>query len=373
MVTRNHLTLLLPFASMPAMSRLNIEEGVSLARHSTMGVGGPAQCLVRVESEDQLSQALLFAKEKDLRPFVLGEGSNIVFSDEGLQAVVILMARPMDSTDIQISHLGSKVELSVPAWISLDDLIAFCVESGFAGLTCLSGIPGTVGAAPIQNVGAYGCEIKTAIQSVDVLDSASMHSERIEADNCHFGYRQSIFQILPEKVITKVTLRLPMQREEDIDHPQIVEKAGRHRVDLGTLRRTVLDIRRKKGMLADCFHSCGSFFKNPILTSHNFERLNQNLGKKCPSYPGEESSYKVPAAFLIERAGFRKGLLHKGVGLSPHHALSIIQNGRASSESILAFAAQIQKGVDQLFGILLEPEPLLLSKEGDRVSLNSYW
>ena len=335
---------------------------------TTMGLGGTADYYFEISQPDDLIHLEAFAKSKKLPLLILGGGSNIVFSDEGFQGVIGRLFSPEDSHLSSISE-GDKEFVRVPASFQLDHLASWCVRQGLSGLSCLSGIPGTVGAAPIQNVGAYGTEIGNLIVELRVFDRRTRSFFTMQNDSCQFGYRSSIFQKKKNLIIWDVTICLRNKETEKIRHGQLLNDMGGNPVELAHLRKHVLDIRRKKGMLAECHFSCGSFFKNPVLNKRQCQKILKILGLDCPVYDQGDNTYKVPAAYLIEKAGYSKGEIHKGVGLSPHHALALIQDGTGSAISLLNLAREIVVSVQNQFGIRLLPEPLLLDAKGHEIQL----
>ncbi len=307
---------------------MNIRRSVPLSGLSTFRVGGPAFAYTEVASAEDVLEAALWARENNIPLIPLGSGSNIVVADEGLRALVIRYTA---------GDLGMRDGLVyADAGCSWDDVVQFSVSRNLAGIECLSGIPGTAGAAPIQNIGAYGQEVGTVLNHVEVVDLQTGSTDRLPAASCNFGYRTSIFHSPPSLryIVTRVVLRLlPDTPVTDV-------------------RAHILRTRDGKGMLLGSTRSyqcAGSFFKNPIVP----------LGRApndARSWPQPDSMTKLSAAWLIEHAGMAKGTRTGNVGLSPHHALCLINAGGASAAELLAFARSVQQRVFDTFGIMLEPE-----------------
>lgn len=345
-----------------------------LAPMTTMGVGGAAKCLARVTSTQEMVKALEWAAENRLPVFVLGGGSNVVFADRGFQGMVL---QPM-LRGIVAKHVGSRLLFQVGAGESWDGFVQYCVRCRMGGVECLSGIPGTVGAAPVQNIGAYGQEVSQVIDSVRVLDRETMTVESHAAAWCGFGYRTSRFKAEPDRyIVTAVTFALqpnavPELRYADLErwfeeHPL----AGPPRTD--TVRRAVLEVRSQKGMVYDkdvpATHGCGSFFTNPVLGAREFEHALHTGGYAAEQVPhhaagggGDDGAVKVSAAWLIEQAGFARGSRYENtpIALNPHHALAIVNYGRGTARQVVEFMQAIQDAVRTKFGIELAPEPNLV-------------
>jgi UDP-N-acetylmuramate dehydrogenase len=350
-----------------------IEERVPLAPRTTLGLGGAARYFARVESEAALIAALRWAQERSLPVAVLGGGSNLVVSDAGFEGLVIAIAlRGVHST-----VRGSSVQIDAAAGEPWDELCAHCVERDLAGIECLSGIPGLVGATPIQNVGAYGQEVAQVIAAVRVLDRASLQVHTLGPEQCGFGYRDSGFKRNPERaVVLSASFALRLGGEPSVAYAELARalatRAGGSAPSLQHVRETVLGLRRAKSMLLDSSdengHSAGSFFLNPVVDAGQAERVAGTAvaagliasSGELPRYPAAEGKVKLSAAWLIERAGFRKGERRGAVGISTRHALALVHHGEGSSAELLAFAREIQTRVQQRFAVALELEPVLL-------------
>lgn len=339
---------------------------IPLAPLTTLGVGGPARYFLEAKSVPAARRALAWAESRGLPVFVLGGGSNVVVADRGFQGLVLRTA--ISGTRSEVS--GSEARIEAGAGESWDGLVSRAVEEGWAGIECLSGIPGLVGATPIQNVGAYGQEVAETVEEVEAIDRATGELVRIPADRCGFSYRHSHFKEHPDRhLITRVRFRLrtggpPALRYEEL------ESAVSGNPTLGEVRKTVLRIRSSKGMVVDPedpdSRSGGSFFLNPILSPEALARLEESLPeeREPPRYR-VEGGYKVPAAWLIEEAGFPRGFRWKGVGLSSKHALALVNRGGATARQVRTLAGRIQERVRERFGVDLEPEPRFVGFDGE--------
>jgi UDP-N-acetylmuramate dehydrogenase len=344
---------------------MKIERDVPLAPRTTMEVGGRARFFAEAETEDDVREALAWAAERDLPVEVLGGGSNVIVADRGLEALVLRYRAEA------IGDRGDGV-VEVAAGVSWDALVSWAVERGYAGLECLSGIPGDVGAAPMQNVGAYGQEVAETIERVSTVSRTTGERSSFDARACGFGYRDSVFKgrEAGRHVVTEVRFRLRPGGPPTIRYPELeraVRDAGEP--DLATVRRTVIALRRNKSMVIDPsdenHRSAGSFFVNPVLDDDGLavteERVKAQLGDEVtmPRYPAEGGT-KLPAAWLIERAGMTKGTTRGRVGISTKHCLALVNRGGATAGELIAFAAEVRAAVRELFAVALTPEPRLL-------------
>lgn len=348
------------------------QENVPLGPLTTLGVGGPARWLVEVASAEAVRQAVGFANDRGLPWWVLGGGSNVVIADAGLPGVVL---RPVD-TRVQVDTQGNVAELRVGAGLPWDELVKWTVERGLFGLECLSGIPGLVGAAPIQNIGAYGQEVAETLARVEAWEVGTGRTVTLEAADCAFAYRDSRFKREPGRyVVTAVVLRLgktgkPCLRYEPVRQWFGDDPPPDHPAGLLAVRHAVLALRRQKSMLADPddpdARSCGSFFTNPIVTAAEAEaalaRLQASLqpGESPPRWPAGPGKVKLSAAWLIERSGLHRGYGEGPVGLSRRHTLALVNRGDATAADVLAFEAHVRERVLQATGVRLEREPVLL-------------
>ena len=352
---------------------MNLRENVRLAPYTTLQLGGPARYFVECASESEVRATLAYAGERGLAVFVLGGGSNIVFGDAGFPGVVLRVAIGGIAFG-EGDGPGGAPEISAGAGADWDTLVRGAVERGWTGVECLSGIPGTVGGTPIQNVGAYGQEVAETLVHVNCLDRTTLERRTFSAAECEFGYRDSRFKRRDRGryVVLDVTLRLERNASPRIRYPELrdaITRAGS--LDAAApaeavrlVRQTVLALRRAKSMVLDPAdpnaRSAGSFFMNPVLSPAAFaelERRWQRAGgtSPIPSFPAGDA-VKVPAAWLVERAGFPKGYRLGGAGVSERNALALVNLGGTSAE-LLALADAIRAGVERRFGITLECEP----------------
>lgn len=346
---------------------MNVEHYVPLATRCTLGVGGAARFFVRAQDEKNLVQALEWADQGGIVVRVLGGGSNVVIADEGLDALVIRIGL----RGRRVKEEGtSDVELTVAAGEPWDDVVAYAVGRGWAGLECLSGIPGLVGAAPIQNIGAYGQDVAETILRVRAYDRISREIVTLVPEDCGFSYRDSTFKsVAPDRyVILDVTFRLRKGGAPEVRYAELTQRLATEGVgtpSLDDVRRTVLALRRAKSMILDQEdanrRSCGSFFLNPVVVTDELPRIERRVGdaSAMPCYPQEGDRVKLSAAWLIERAGFSKGQRRGAVGLSTRHALALVCHEGAKASEVVAFAREIRDRVRDRFGALLVPEPTL--------------
>ena len=353
---------------------VKLREHVRLAPYTTLGLGGPARYFVECDNEADVRTALGYAAEHALPLFLLGGGSNVVFGDQGFPGVVLRVA--IGGIEFREGD-GGAPEIAAGAGADWDTLVQGAVTRGWTGIECLSGIPGTVGGTPIQNVGAYGQEVAETLVRVTCLDRTTLERRTFTAAECEFGYRDSRFKRRDRGryVVLDVTLRLQRDAPPRIRYPELRDAIARVSAPgslddaapadaVRLVRQTVLALRRSKSMVLDPAdpnaRSAGSFFMNPVLTRPAFaelERRWRGLGgtSAIPSFPAGDA-VKVPAAWLVEQAGFRKGYRRGGAGVSERHALALVNLGGTSAE-LLALAEAIQVGVERRFGVRLECEP----------------
>lgn len=344
-----------------------IQENIPLAPFTTLRVGGPARYFAEARSEEEVLEAVSFAQTRGLPLFVMGGGSNLLIADRGWPGLVLRVALQ------GLAHrpFGSEVLFSVGAGYEWDAFVAHAVAQNCLGVECLSGIPGSVGGTPVQNVGAYGQEVADAIESVSVFDTKENRGEVLPKTACGFRYRSSIFNSTERGryVILSVDYRLRRGGVPTLKYADL----QRHFADsqsapsLPALREVVRQIRRSKGMLIvdgdPDSRSAGSFFKNPILTKQQFDDLDARAearGLRIPAYPALEAQHKVSAAWLVEHSGFPKGFRMGAAAISSKHALALINTGNAQASDILELKDAIGQRVESEWGISLEPEPVLL-------------
>lgn len=342
---------------------LDIQTNVQLAPLTTLGIGGPARYFVRAESEEALVEALRYADEHALAVFILGGGSNVLIADAGFNGLVIQIAITDSEFKIQGSGPGIS-QITVGAGEDWDQFVAWCVDQKLAGVECLSGIPGTVGGTPVQNVGAYGQEVSETIVSVRCIDRRTGESVELSNADCGFTYRKSIFNSSHRDryIVTAVTFGLMSGGGPKIVYKDLLEHFATRTPTLAETRDAVLTTRRAKSMVIDAddpnSRSAGSFFKNPIISDGLFRELKGKY-PNLPSFPADDG-VKVPAAWLIENAGFRKGFALGNAGISANHSLALINRGGATAAEVITLKERIQADVSERFGIDLMPEPLLI-------------
>ena len=343
-----------------------IQENVTLAPLTTMGVGGPARFFVEASTAEEAREAISYAKSRNLPLFILGGGSNLIVSDAGWPGLVLKISL----LGINHRHGHGTAYFDVGAGEDWDAFVAATVQHNCAGIECLSGIPGSVGGTPVQNVGAYGQEVAETIDTVVALNVESGEEEEFEKSDCGFGYRSSIFNTSARGryVILRVTYALVHDGHPRIAYADLQKHfAGRGEPTLAEVREAVRQIRASKGMLLTPgdpdARSAGSFFKNPVLTENEFESLKRKAsvrGLKIPNYPALAARRKVSAAWLVEQSGFSKGFGNGHVGISRKHALAIVNRGGAKAAEVLSLKDEIQQWVRKNWGIELEPEPVMV-------------
>jgi UDP-N-acetylmuramate dehydrogenase len=345
-----------------------IRENVALAPLTTLGVGGPARYFVEALTEVEVIEAVEFARSRQLPLFVLGGGSNLVVADAGIAGLVMKIGiadvSQFTASDGTVSYLAG-------AGVDWDAFVSQTVDANCAGLECLSGIPGTVGGTPVQNVGAYGQEVSQTIRDLRVLDLQALQIKLLCNADCGFTYRSSIFNSSEpgRYVILHVGFILRPGGTANVRYADLQKFFADHpgRPTLAEVRMAVREIRQSKAMLIvpgdEDARSAGSFFKNPVVTQSICQDLSGRLrlrGLQLPSYPAAEGFRKLPAAWLVEHAGFSKGYARGAAGISRRHALAIINRGGATAADILALKDEIQLRVRDEFGIGLQIEPVLV-------------
>lgn len=348
----------------------------SLADYTTIGLGGPAKRLVQVQSERELADVLDEVCAAGEPVFVLGGGSNVIVEDGGWPGVVLRVG--INTWEVQ-EHDGW-VRLTVGAGWQWDELVQASVEHGWAGLACLSGIPGWVGAAPIQNIGAYGHEAADVLTEVHAFDRERGCLVCLAASECGFGYRTSRFRGGNRYVVTGVSLRLGAVDGgvmEQVRYAELARSLGVAQnafVPVNRVREAVISLRKGKGMVVDPAdaesRSAGSFYVNPVVSEAQFNALQQQALRAgvvddpsaVPHHRVGEQ-YKLAAAWLIEAAGFRKGQAYEGVAISRKHALALV-NRSGTTAQLMHLDAMIRNGVEQMFGIALRREPTLVRSSG---------
>lgn len=323
-----------------------------------MEVGGPASYLLEVQTLNQLSWGLDFAEKEHLPVLILGGGSNLLVHDNGFAGLVLVM----QTKGIQSLADGVFEVAAGEVW---DDFVRHTVELGFSGVECLSGIPGTVGACPIQNIGAYGQEVAETIDLVEVWDRQERCTSRILAADCGFAYRFSNFKSLWAERFVVTSVRFRLRREAShIRYGELSKKLETSHSSAPSplqVRQAVLEIRASKSMVYDRqdpnHRSSGSFFVNPVVSAPVAEQIGSQH-PQMPRYAAPEGSVKLSAAWLIEKAGFPKGYQRGPAGLSTNHVLALINRGGAEARDIWSLAREVQDKVQSVFGVSLHPEPV---------------
>jgi UDP-N-acetylmuramate dehydrogenase len=344
-------------------------ENVPLAPLTTLKVGGPARYFTEPKSATEVAEAVNFARSRNLPLFVLGGGSNLVVADAGWPGLVLKLA--LTGIEERNSNDNDKTLFEVGAGEEWDRFVARAVARNCAGVECLSGIPGSVGGTPVQNVGAYGQEVSETIESVMVFDLKDGQVRELCAEACGFQYRTSIFNTSERGrfIILRVTYALTPGGKPRIEYADLKKHfAGfQNSPSLTGTREAVRRIRAAKAMLItpgdeDC-RSAGSFFKNPVLNTDQYDELTRRAtakGLQVPSYPALDAQRKVSAAWMVEHSGFRKGYSSGQVGISRKHALAIVNRGEATAADIVGLKDHIQQRVEELWDIKLEPEPVFV-------------
>lgn len=354
-----------------------IEHDVPLAPRTTLGVGGAAAFYARAEDETAVVEALRWAKQHGVQTHILGGGSNVVVSDGGIDGLVLEIA--LSGFDVQRDR--DAVLLTVGAGESWESVVKRAVRADWAGIECLSGIPGRVGATPIQNVGAYGQDVAETIARVRCYDRKAEQVVEIEGSDCGFGYRDSRFKSVESDrwVVLSVTYQLRPGGAPALRYPELTRHleqvastshttpggdapTGTDAPTLTDVRNAVLALRRAKSMVLDPAdpnrRSCGSFFVNPVVDAEQLAAVTVRVNDaSMPQWPERDGRTKLSAAWLIERAGFPKGHRSGPVGLSTKHTLCVVAHDGARADDVIAFARRIRARVAERFAVRLVPEP----------------
>jgi UDP-N-acetylmuramate dehydrogenase len=354
-----------------AVSALRIQKDVPLSEHTSLELGGPAEFFAEIRERDELLEALAWARTRSLRVTVLGGGSNVVVSDRGVPGLVLHMA----TAGITLHPAADSCIVSAQAGERWDALVARSVGEQLAGVECLSGIPGSVGAAPIQNIGAYGQEVGSCIKSVEVLDLHDSHSHFLERADCGFAYRYSRWKRSPgREIVLSVQLELRRDGEPTLRYAELERALAGRAPSLAAVREAVLSLRRSKSMLLEPGssdpnrRSVGSFFLNPVVCASEAQRIAQlaqergwlDAAGSWPQYPQPDGSVKLSAAWLIERSGTQKDERRGPVGISSRHCLALVHHGGGTTQALLELADEVQQRVRACFGVQLDPEPVRL-------------
>ncbi|XWK75693.1 UDP-N-acetylmuramate dehydrogenase [Tunturiibacter lichenicola] len=347
---------------------MRIQEHVLLAPYTTLRIGGPARFFCEITAESELLEAVTFARERNLSLFVLGGGSNLLVSDGGFDGLILHMAI---ATPNQTNLEGSTLDVTAAAGTDWNAFVLSLCEQSFSGVECLAGIPGSVGGTPVQNVGAYGQEVADTITQVRALDLETLCFVTLSHEQCRFAYRSSIFNTTHRGryIVTQVTFRFNRTASPRLTYADLTRHfAGQSPTPI-EIYHAVREIRHSKGMLivegeADC-RSAGSFFKNPVVPESVLTDIATNLqlpADKIPHWPAGPSLIKLPAAWLLEKAGFTKGFQLGNAGISSRHTLALINRSNASAADIQNLRNTIQQEVNIRFHIQLEQEPVQLGR-----------
>jgi UDP-N-acetylmuramate dehydrogenase len=355
------------------MPGLVVQENVPLAPLSTLQVGGPARFYARATDRDTVEAGVAWAEARGLSLFVLGGGSNVVIADEGYPGLVLHVL----PGGIETRRSDGEVVVRAGAGVEWDDLVATATRNGWAGIECLSGIPGRVGATPIQNVGAYGQDVSETITAVLAFDVVARTAVTLGNEECAFGYRSSRFKG-PDRnryVILAVEYRLRPGGAPAVRYPDV----QRHLAELGVsapslaqVREAVIEVRRRKSMVLDPAdpnaRSVGSFFMNPVVSEEtraavqeSAVRMNAAGAEAMPGWPVAGGGVKLSAAWLIERAGFPRGYGKGNAGISANHPLALVNRGGATAREVVGLAREIRDRVRTAFGVSLVPEPVFVN------------
>jgi UDP-N-acetylmuramate dehydrogenase len=339
---------------------MQIEEKVPLHDLTTLRVGGQARFFARVQTVEELVEALHWAREGDMPILYLGGGSNLLIADRGFRGLVIHIA--IEGRDYQVRRDGTVLAIAA-AGESWDDLVAESVEHDLYGLENLSAIPGSVGATPIQNVGAYGVEVKDLIEFVEAIDIRTGQSRTFSNFDCSFSYRDSFFKSLEGRhyAVVGVGFRLQRGGEPNLSYKDVAQYFSVHS-DLApsaaNVRNAIIEIRSRKFPDINETGTAGSFFKNPIITQAQYAELSERFESQygpIPGFPAGEGMVKVPLAWILERLGW-KGVTRGKVGTFANQPLVLVSHEGANAQDIMAFAKEIQQDVKEKTGVEIEPE-----------------
>jgi UDP-N-acetylmuramate dehydrogenase len=353
---------------------ITIQEKIPLASYTTLQVGGVADYFAEPASESEVLEALRWARGRSLPLFVLGGGSNLLVSDAGFRGLILhVVIGGVESAE----HRGRRI-YRVGAGLGWDSFVERAVADRCAGIECLSGIPGSVGGTPIQNVGAYGQEVSESITRVRAIDVATLEAVEFDHAACGFHYRSSRFNRSDQGgepgryILTQVEYSLRPGGAPRIAYSDLRNYFSRppHRATIPSLaqaREAVLEIRRAKGMVLDAddadSRSAGSFFQNPVVSRAEYERIAQESGTAVPHFDAGAGQVKLAAAWLIEQSGIAKGFALGAAAISRKHTLALVNRGGATAADILRLKEYVQQRVLDRFGVELHPEPVMLGFE----------
>ena len=346
---------------------MNIETSVPLAPFTTIKLGGAAQEFASCETNQDIIDVLTYAQEKKSPLHILGGGSNTLFADSGFSGLVMhVQLKGITHTE----QSDGSLLITAQAGEEWDSVVQYAIAHNATGIECLSGIPGSVGGTPFQNVGAYGQDVSQTIQTVFTINRETFEHTEFSNQECNFGYRTSIFKEgdRDKYIITAVAFRLETNKAPEITYPELQNEVGEHTISskegLQQVRNAVLRLRKKKSMVIDPQDpnsiSCGSFFTNPIISVQEFEHNTALSQSDIPNFPEPHDRIKLSAGWLIEHAGFSKGMKFGNVGISENHNLALV-NRSGTTQEMLAFAQQIQDAIEEKFTIHLQLEPVVIA------------
>ncbi len=341
---------------------MQVQTNYLLAQITTMQVGGKADYFEVVETSDQVKAALKFAQEKSLAVLVLGNGSNVVVSDDGFRGLVIQnKIRGLDVDDGGV--------MKVAAGENWDDVVRLATDRELAGIECLSGVPGSAGGAVVQNIGAYGQTLGDLVTQVETIETATGQEKIFSASECEFGYRTSRFKKNPNQyIVIGFQMKLQPAGKPSINYPHVAKHfEGKSSPSLSEVREFIIRLRGSKGYLImpgyERYNTAGSYFKNPIVNGEQLAKLQPILGDPSLNrFWPNESGAKIAAAYLLQEAGFAKGYREGNVGISPKHSLSLVNFGGAKAAEIKALANKIKSVILEKFGVQLEEEILYIGE-----------
>ena len=344
---------------------------VPLAPLTTLRLGGRARRLVTAYREQDVVAVVRAADEAGTPLLVLGGGSNVVLPDEGVDGTVLRVA----VHGLEAEQVGERVLLTAAAGEEWESFVGLCVADRLSGTEALSGIPGLVGGSVVQNIGAYGQDVSQTVVRVRAYDRSAGEVVELSLADCRFAYRDSVFKQEPGRwVVLAVVFDLgPGERSAPVGYAELARRLGvevGERAPLSDVREAVLALRRGKGMVLDAAdpdtRSAGSFFTNPLLTGAQLEDLRERVAGRCgdtvrsPEWAEPDGRTKVSAAWLVERAGFGKGAFDGPVGISTKHTLALVNRGGGRTSDLVRVARTIRDGVEQAFGVVLVPEPVMV-------------
>lgn len=351
-----------------------LKSEIKLSTLTSIKFGGTAKYFASFNNIYELRELLNFAKNENQKIVILGGGSNVIFPDEGFDGLVL--KNNIKELNYEINSNSNEVIFKAGAGENWDSYVKFCCEEGFQGIECLSGIPGSTGATPIQNVGAYGQEVADTIVNVQALRIEDNSIVNFNKHECGFAYRSSIFKKEQKDryIITEVTFRLKLnsppelkykELKDEVENDEKYKKLTDNTEKLNFAREKVIQIRKRKSMVIDENDensvSCGSFFMNPVLSESEYKIFSDKIKdfQNQPRVFSSESGIKIPAAWLIENAGFKKGFSKNGAAISTNHSLALVNKG-STTENLLDLAKDIEEKVFEVFGVQLHKEPVVI-------------